>query len=185
MSGITRSDILAIRNRSGYDGIGIAVETGTFEAATTKLLRDVFDLVFTIELEPDRWRMALERFWQEGIFFLLGDSAKIVPLIAKAYSGVSLLWFLDAHWFDINGHVNDFKLPVAKDNPCPLWAELDGVLSHNQKDIVIVDDVHAFGRKDDNPGGWWAITKEGLDEYLGKRLQSSAIVKDVYVAYLA
>lgn len=178
--------MFSICDRDGYDRICVAVETGTFEAETTRLLRTVFPLVLTIELEPDRWRTAMNFGGEEGITYLLGDSEQIVPLLAKAYSDVQVFWFLDAHWFSKEcGSDGEFGLPVAKDNPCPLWGELRAILSRRQKDIVVVDDVHAFGmERIGDVTGWKEITAESIDAYLGDRRVESKIIGDVYVAYL-
>jgi hypothetical protein len=144
----------------------------------------VFPFVVTVELEPRRWRRSRDGYDVDGVQFLLGDSAVIVPLLAKAYCDEPVFWFLDAHWFRVDGHKNEFGLPVADTSPVPLWGEVRGIMERRQADVVCVDDVHAFGREDSGLDGWSGITKESLDERLHGRLVSSMIVGDVYVAYL-
>lgn len=184
MSGIIRADVLAICDRDEYRGIGIAVETGTFEGATARMLRTVFPVVVTIELEPSRWRRVC--VGGEGIVYLLGDSVHLVPLISKAYQGEPVFWFLDAHWFSRElGSDGEFGLPVADENPCPLWAELLAISRRTQRDVVVVDDVHAFGRKDSEYSRWEGVSVSSLDAFLGSRLVESKVIGDIYVAYLS
>jgi hypothetical protein len=161
--------------------ITTAVETGTFEAKTSRVLNELFPTVHTIELQPERWAQCVDLYAKIGIQFHLGDSLAILPAIARAYHSRPCLWFLDAHWFDLAGHGDDWPIPVAGESPFPLWGELKTIVARGQADIVIVDDVHAFGRQDN---GWHSVSLQTLDIAIGNRLEHSKIEADFYVAWL-
>jgi len=72
-----------------------------------------------------------------------------------------------------------WKLPVADTSPFPLWNELTTVATRKTSDLIIVDDVHAFGR-DEN--GWQSVSQASLDQWFGDRLVKSAIFGDQYLA---
>jgi len=162
-------------------GIRVAVETGTFEAQTTRLLCARFLTVHTIELEPQRWRRCVETMQALGAVFHLGDSAAVLPLLSAAYSDQPVLWYLDAHWFAPSIGRGKWDLPVADVSPFPLWAELEAIAARSQPDLVIVDDVHAFGREELE---WSAVSSHLIDGRLWDRLDRSAIAGDQYLARL-
>jgi hypothetical protein len=165
-----------LKGLAGREQPQVVVETGTFEAQTTRLFERFFPIVHTIELQPLRWRDNFEKRGQSQVQFHLGDSAHIVKLLAEAYHDVPVFWFLDAHWFQFDG-----ELPVAE-SEFPLWKELDAIRARSQPDIVVVDDVHAFGRP--GPEGWADVSRESIDKWLDNRHSKSLIYDDQYIAYL-
>lgn len=187
MAHFTEERLLDILQRHAA-AITVAVETGTFEGATARLLKQRFPIVHTIELQPERWRRCVEEYARTGIQFHLGDSSEHVAALAAAYADTPVCWYLDAHWFAVQFGANGrWGLPVASSVPFPLWAELDAICARNQPDVVIVDDVHAFGRSPspDICDGWITVNRETLDVRLRPRLTESAICGDQYVAWLS
>lgn len=180
MAGFTKHQIDLILEKA-HSKISVAVETGTWQAKTTRLLRQVIPTVHTIELQPERWKKCVELYSTPGITFHLGDSSELVIKISDSLKDVPVFWYLDAHWFDINRHNknDDWPIPVGE-SKFPLWNELMAIKNRNQYDIVVVDDVHAFGRK----GDWENVSFSTLNETLGNRTLSSEINKDQYVAWL-
>jgi hypothetical protein len=166
---------------AGAEEIAVAVETGTFEGNATQLLARHFPTVHTIELQPQRWRGAIETLGRIGATFHLGDSAEIVPRLSVAYDDTPVCWYLDAHWFGVQPNKGKWNLPVADENPFPLWAELATIAGRTQADLVIVDDVHAFGRDE---LGWRSVSSVSLDKALGGRLERSRFAEDQYQAVL-
>lgn len=164
---------------AGAEAIRVAVETGTFEGQTTRLLAARFPVVHTIELEPQRWRRCVETLGHLGAVFHLGDSAAVLPLLSAAYSDQPIVWYLDAHWFLPASGRGHWEMPVADAGRFPLWAELDAIARRSQPDLVIVDDVHCFGR--DEPQ-WSAVSRQLIDGRLRERLDRSAIDGDQYLA---
>lgn len=160
-----------------WPNLRIAVESGTFEGTTTKLLRQFFAVVHTIELDPQHWVLNLQRHG-EIAHFHLGNSGVLIPLLCEAYQDEPVFWFLDAHFTP--GLRGSWKMRMAGENAIPLWEELKSLRNRKQPDIIVVDDVHAFGRA----GEWQNITRQALDEFLQPRAVETAIVGDQYVAWM-
>jgi hypothetical protein len=159
--------------------IAVAVETGTFEGQTTQLLARHFPTVHTIELEPQHWRRCVETLGSIGAVFHLGDSAQLVTRLSAAYQDVPVCWYLDAHWFAPQAGRGKWKLPVADASPFPLWDELTVIATRKTPDLIIVDDVHCFGR---DQNGWQSVSRASLDQWFGVRLRKSEIIGDQYLA---
>lgn len=164
------------KHHPAYSGIEILIETGTLEAKNALQLSPLFMTVYSVELSTALWRRAAELYRGRNITFLLGDSAVVIPLLSEAYQECPVVWYLDAHWFAWGAQ----RLPVAIGNPFPLWTELEVLSKRNQPDIVLVDDVHAFGRE----GDWSNVSKESLDAALGPRRMDSRLWEDHYVAWM-
>jgi hypothetical protein len=114
--------------------------------------------------------------------FHLGDSAELVQRLSAAYCDVPVCWYLDAHWWaEELGSGGKWNQPVADENPFPLWAELATIAGRTQADLVIVDDVHAFGRDELD---WRSVSSVSLDKALGARLKRSRFAEDQYQAVL-
>jgi hypothetical protein len=161
--------------------IEVAVETGTFEGQTTQLLARHFPTVHTIELEPQRWRRCVETLGSIGAIFHLGDSAQLVARLSAAYHDVPVCWYLDAHWFAVQAGRGKWKLPVSDASPFPLWDELTVIAGRKTPDLIIVDDVHCFGR---DHSGWQSVSQASIDQRLGAQMRKSEIVSDQYLAAL-
>lgn len=156
----------------------IFVETGTRLGETAYLASRVFDWVYTIELSEPLHAKAKERFGSIGTMrFYLGDSAKVLPELCETIHKPAL-FFLDAHWYS-----DAIGLPVADGNPFPLWQELEAIAARNLPDIVIVDDVHSFGRR--RPIlEWTKVSTESIYQHLGGRVREHEYIGDVFVCYL-
>ncbi len=142
-------EILA-RREGDAEKIRTFIETGTYRAERALMARYVFDDVVTIELSYSLFEKAYTTYGQLGrIKFHQGDSAEILPEILELHYKVPCVIFLDAHHFDQPGCEPD----IASENPMPLKAELEAIATRPPGDIVIVDDVHAFGCE----GNWKEI----------------------------
>ena len=178
MAGMTPQKMQLIRsNISNYSEIDVLIETGTLEGNNAVQLCPLFRVVHTVEFSESLWRRAAELHRARNISFLLGDSAVVVPQLSRAYSDRPAIWYLDAHWFSLGAG----KFPISRENPFPLWSEISVLAGRNQPDIIIVDDVHSFGREGE---GWEKVSKENLDSALGERLFASRLWEDHYVAWM-
>lgn len=145
------------------------VETGTFRGQFTLRLPELFQVVHTVELSarlfathPDDLRIN----WHHG------DSAEVVAKLAVELKE-PVLWYLDAHYFAGADAAESF----------PLWRELRAISARSQPDIVVVDDVHTFGKQRDKKyGPWHAVTPKALVKALG-RVTGHCQIKDAYVMY--
>lgn len=157
----------------------IFIETGTLHANSTVLACIHFDKVYSIELSPELWATASEKFPGGRITFLHGDSAKVLPeMLEHSFKEEGVFFYLDAHFFTAGAKGK----PIAKENPFPLWDELEAIRKRRGvTDIVVVDDVHAFGRKDPH-AGWETTGPETIKASMeGREVLHGAIMGDQYV----
>ncbi len=105
-----------------------------------------------------------------------GDSAEVLPRLCQLIDEPAV-FFLDAHWFERGGHRD--IIHVADGNRLPLLAELTAIADRPPGDIVIVDDVHAFGDVDSALGG---VTKEKILSNLEPIIEWIS-VDDVFVVW--
>lgn len=163
---------------AGFPG-RVAIETGTFEAATTRLLLQLFQVVHTIELEPSRFDRCRELLRDTRAICHQGDSALILPEICGRYPDEPLFFYLDAHHVaPRNRGPNAWPFPVA--DSFPLWSELSVIAARTQPDRVVVDDVHAFGRQEK---GWRQVHPPRLRQAL-RRVRYARTRADQWVAQL-
>jgi hypothetical protein len=144
-----------------------------------------FKRAYSIELSEDLWREAREKFGpstEDDIYFLLGDSAELLPELLKRIRKPVVL-YLDAHYCCFGGE--------TRASVFPLWAELDAAREHPYADLVIVDDVHNFGKKrpdlavHESGRGWEHVTRESVLEALGDRVLKSYVHRDQFIVHLA
>jgi hypothetical protein len=143
----------------------IAVETGTRHGENTAFLAEHFKIVYTIEIDETLYAEACHRFIDDDVFCLHSDSAERVPHLAKEIVD-PVLWYLDAHWWPVKSD------PVGGQGQFPLWKELNAVKDRG-RDIVVVDDVHAFSnpRFVENTGvkDWLNVNVESISQVLTPR----------------
>jgi len=141
--------------------INIAVETGTNQAKTTRVLAQHFERVYSIELSETLFQTAESMTFpgRERVEFVLGDSADWVERLAREIED-SCFWYLDAHFCHITGHeaTSDF----------PLWRELEAIKARdNRSDVIWIDDVHTFGKQRPDLGQpWEGVTVEAIEQFM-------------------
>lgn len=169
-----------LHRRPDRPPIQLAVESGTFEGTTTRLLAPRFARVMTIELDRPRYQRNLEVHADlPNVHFLFGDSADWVPELARTCADQPIFWYLDAH-FTPGARRGRWKMPLAGRGAFPLWLELAAITERHQPDIVVVDDVHAFGRKD---GDWNNVSPETINRLLGVGRGQAERIGDQYVVW--
>ena len=150
----------------------VFIETGTQHAVTTRLARQLYDVVETVELSAVLYAAAVARHGHDGIRFHHGDSAELLPKILARYAEPVCI-YLDAHWYP--------NPNVVGADAFPLWAELEAIARRPHADIVIVDDVHSFGTA--LPAiDWVGVTEGTIVSNLG-RVQGTERVADHFVVY--
>lgn len=150
----------------------VFVETGTQHAETARFARQVYEVVETIELSDALYRTASARYGGDGIRFHHGDSATLLPEILESYQEPVCV-YLDAHWYPSKGVVGQYAFP--------LWRELAILASRPYPDIVVVDDVHSFGRAEPTPE-WKDVVPSRITDALG-RVLTSMMYDDHFIAY--
>lgn len=114
----------------------VFIETGTYHGETSWMLKDSFTIVHTIEIEPELYEKAVSKFANTNVVCHLGNSADIIPMIIKGLDEPALFW-IDAHW------CGEGDAPM--DRQSPVVGELDAILSHPIRHIVLIDDARYFG----------------------------------------
>lgn len=116
------------------------VETGTHLGDTIAYLGPMFAKGWTVEIDDDLHRRAVERFaYDDHIVVLHGDSAQILPTILRDLPGPALFW-LDGHFSGEGTGRGDTDTPVN--------AELAAILADRRPHVIVIDDVREFGTGD-------------------------------------
>jgi len=123
--------------------INFAVETGTHDARTSIFLAEHFNVVFTIELYPDKNPYDGNSYKElyseiskkhENLTFLFGDSQEVLGTVLSELPDERFFILLDAHSM-LNG---------------PLKYELDIIKTHSNRNdhVILIDDCRDLGQGD-------------------------------------
>jgi hypothetical protein len=116
--------------------LGTFIETGTSDGGTTWALREEFQFIHTIEVDPYLYKQACDRFAPFlNITCWHGDSGKLLPEILELVYGPALVW-LDGHWC-APGHN-----PDGPDTP--VREELTVLLADGRPHVILIDDARVF-----------------------------------------
>jgi hypothetical protein len=143
-------------------GARILVETGTFRGDTVWTLRDHFQRLFSIEVQPQLAALAASRFANmPHIEIIEGDSASRLADVVPRLDGPTMFW-LDGHYSaGITGR-------GASD--CPVWGELDAIVQGMKHPfLILIDDARCFGVDDGYP------TLRELREFAAARFPGHAM----------
>ena len=115
------------------------LETGTGHGEGANIgVRSGLTKILTCEIDRDNWNRAMsESDARHLIWFYLGDSVEVLPMMLDKLNGERLLIWLDAHLGEA---------PV--DKRLPLEKELQILTSKRDcnKDVIIVDDLRLYDR---------------------------------------
>jgi len=156
------------------DEINFTIETGTYDASTSVILSDHFDVVFTVELYPDRnpydgksYREYYQEVGQkyENLTFLFGTSEDVLKSVLEELPDERFFILLDAHNM-LDGPLTD-ELKVIKS------------ASNRNDHVMLIDDCRDLGQgnfptleefetllRDINPNYNIINTKEGNHIYI-------------------
>lgn len=143
----------------------VFIETGTYLGDLIWQLKDNFQKIYTIEIEPIFFKFARKRFSKEAhIEVLHGDSADILlELLPKVQE--RCLFFLDAHDSGFHSGQGIDKTPIIR--------ELSAIQKHHRNDhIIVIDDARDFNGTNGYP------TKEELVEKL-KSINSNYKIEQI------
>lgn len=121
----------------------IAVETGTYHGDLALRLLALCPEVHTIELSDV---LFAQHPADDRVQWHCGDTRRLTPELAGRLTQ-PVLWFLDAHYFSGRHAAGAYAFP--------LWTELAALARRSQADIIVVDDVHTFGRRRGQKYGDW------------------------------
>ena len=125
-------------------GLRTLIETGTFAGGTIDAVKRRFDRIVSIELSPEWYARAVERFGSlQHVTLVHGDSATRLPEVLKTLRGPALFW-LDAHY---SGPIT---ARGAIDSP--IVRELDAIRAHGiSGHVILIDDMRDFQGRDGYP----------------------------------
>ncbi len=117
----------------------VFVETGTYRGDTTNLVSRVVNDVKTIEIDSRLAAIAQKRFAGKNVRVYQGNSAKVIPEVAKEIKGARSLFWLDGHY--------SAGVTGGQSAPIPILQELEVVLpTLVSRSAVLIDDVREFGK---------------------------------------
>ena len=133
MPSLEREIISQIIHR--YPSFKSFVETGTFMGQTIFSLEDVFEELYTIEIKEEFYNNLTAKYNGSKINFILGDSSTEIKNVLPRLK-YDTIFFLDGHWSagDTGKGWKD----------CPLYEEIQSIMSFDKSAIIIIDDVRLF-----------------------------------------
>jgi len=132
------------------------IETGTYLGDTVSAVRDVFNKVYSIELDKTLYEKAKKQFSRHhNISILHGDSGSVLPAILAEINEPCLFW-LDGHY---SGGIT-----AKGDLNTPIMQELNCILDHFiEEHVILIDDAREFHGYNDYP------TIEELKKHIFKK----------------
>lgn len=116
----------------------VLVETGTFQGDTVAQCAALFDEIHTVELSPELYQQASDRFLgQSHIHVHQDNSPDFLIRLRDRLVGRGVLYWLDAHWC------------VAQDtagqtSQCPLLEELAALEHLDERSVILIDDARLY-----------------------------------------
>lgn len=119
-------------------GSDVFIESGTSYGGTTKIAKELFKEVHTIELEDQFYQKAATNFSNDrNVHVYHGDSGKLLPTIIKNLKNRSIIFWLD-------GHFSGGSTAKGESNT-PIMAELKAIKETGIiNSIILIDDICCF-----------------------------------------
>ena len=124
--------------------ITILIETGTYLGEMISAVKDVFDEIYSIELDIDLFTNAKKKFANiKNVHISQGDSSEALPELLTLIEQPCLFW-LDGHYSGVITAKGDLNTPILN--------ELKSIFSHKIKDhVILIDDARCFTGEEDYP----------------------------------
>lgn len=124
-------------------GLRTLVETGTFMGDMLEAQKDDFDRLISVELSPELYDKARQRFSSEPrIELVQGDSSALIDGIVGQLQQPALFW-LDGHYSGGETALGSLQTPIVQ--------ELNAVLKARVPHVILVDDARCFNGTQDYP----------------------------------
>jgi len=119
-------------------GLRTLVESGTYLGSMVHAMRDCFDRIITVEVEPNLAARARRRFARAPhVTVLEGDSGGLMADVVGGLRGPALFW-LDGHY---SGGITG-----SGESHCPVMKELPPILGDTRfEHVILIDDARLFG----------------------------------------
>lgn len=127
--------------------VDIFVETGTYMGNTTANALPFFSRIDSIELSPELFKRAIDRFKSSPTIHLhQGNSSEVFKKLLPTLKG-TVLFFLDAHYSGKGTAMGAEGSSSAK-ALTPIRQELQAIAdAHVKNCIILIDDIRIFGAK--------------------------------------
>lgn len=123
-----------------YSDFPVFIESGTFMGESTNLASNLFEKVYTIELESSLYNRAVSLFKNKSnIDILFGDTIKLLPNILIKESRNSVFW-LDGHNSGPGTAVGEIDFPALQE------CEIIDQYFTGDLGLILIDDVRLFGK---------------------------------------
>ena len=126
------------------------VETGTYMGDTTNDVSDIFNKLYSIELDEVLFKNAVKRFKnKKNITIIQGDSGEQLENLLNVKNAINqtTLFWLDGHYSAGITARGELVTPVIK--------EITSIKKHSEKNgiehIILIDDANLFNGTDDYP----------------------------------
>lgn len=125
-------------------GLTTLIETGTYRGAMVSAMKNHFNRIISIELDPTLAGLASRRFSNsKHVTIVQGDSSEILPAVLVDVDAPSLFW-LDGHYSGGITARGALQTPVVK--------ELETILDQfKPNDVILIDDARHFTGQNDYP----------------------------------
>ncbi len=159
-------------------GLRAAVETGTYQGYSARVLAEIFATVHTIELSPELAATARETLRDvENVTVHQGSSTDLLGSIVRSATGPHFYW-LDGHWSG--------GLTAGAENECPVIEEI-GIIDGGEyaaDSAILVDDARLFLLPPPPPHDreQWPPLTELVDALREKHDRYVTVLEDVVVA---
>jgi len=132
---LKRSNLVELAEKHGARTF---IETGTFDGDTVEAMRSRFTRVVSIELDPDLYERAKQRFRDAtNVELIRGDSGVELARVLQSIDEPAIFW-LDGHYSGEGTAWSEERTPILK--------ELTHVLGHDcPGHVIVIDDARLFG----------------------------------------
>ncbi len=134
-----------VRDYAARFDLHVFVETGTYLGEMVQAVSDLFEKIYSIELDERLYRNAQKRFSAaKHIVILHGDSGQVIPQVLREISQPCLFW-LDGHY---SGGITARGALAT-----PVLQELASIFAHPlaKRHVILIDDAGCFTEEDEYP----------------------------------
>lgn len=136
---LSKNELDGILGKCDKIGYSCFVETGTFMGETIAAMYPYFDIVHTIEIQPQFHINAIDKFKNiPKIKCHYGDSSKVLPNLLNIIDKDTIFW-LDGHWSSGNTGKGDKEVPLLEE-----LQSINTLFKYHA--VIIIDDYRLFGK---------------------------------------
>jgi hypothetical protein len=135
-----------VKETAESHGLRTLVETGTYLGDMIAAAKDLFNEIYSIELNPKFYEIARRRFSrQRHVRIALGDSGEVLGQVLSGIKAPCLFW--------LDGHYTRGEFAIRGDRETPIEKELRHIARHPLKleHVILIDDARDYTGSGDYP----------------------------------